>query len=405
VAGILDLFKRRSRSVKNRVSYPLNSSETLTMLGATVSSGVNVNPASTMGISAVYACVRILAEGIASLPLKVYQKTPQGRVEASVVAAYQLFRTSPNEVQTAFEFLEMMQGMAGLRGNALAFINRNSFFEPASLIPIQFGDWSVYKTQDGLPVYTVRGKQYPHTAVLHVRGMSNDGVLGMSPIAVLAETMGLALAGRGHASNFFRNGTTPSGVLESPVELTKEQVDVLRGEIEKYYAGSHNTGRPMVLYGGMKWAGMSLNARDAQLLESRKFDVEEIARAFRVPLHLLQSTEKSTTWGSGIEQMNIGFIEYTLRPWLVRWEQALNKSLLTTEQIDQGYYFEFNLDALLRGDFKTRMDGYKIAIESGIVTINEVRAKENLPALPPDIGDVTYRPLNTARADQLETSQ
>jgi len=293
--------------------------------------------------------------------------------------------------------------LLGLHGNAVAFINRNSFFEPTSLIPLKVDEWTLYKDASGAPVYNVRGKLYPHTDVMHVKAMTLDGITGVSPLTYMAETFGLALAARGHASNFFRNGAQPSGILESPEPLTKEQQDQLRAELDKRQSGVGNTGRPLILGGGMKWTSTSLNARDAQLLESRKFDVEEIARAYRVPLHLLQSTEKSTTWGSGIEQMNIGFIEYTLRPWLVRWEQSLNRSLLNDAQRAQGYYFEFNLDALLRGDFKTRMDGYKIGVEGGFLTVNEVRSRENLPLLPPEIGDVTYRPLNTAPAGATTT--
>lgn len=378
----------------SKFGVPINSTDGLTILGATVKSGASVNEHTVMSVSAVYACVRILSESIASLPIKVYQNTDKGRREAKESPAWKLLKSQPNQWQTPFELMEMQTAILALRGNSYSFIGRSAG-EPNELIPLQPDKVGVMKLPDGQPVYQYEGQTYRSTEILHLKGLTRNGYTGISTISALADTFGLSLSTRDQAATHFNNGATPGGVIETPVELDKKQVEQLREEWDKRHAGVQNTGRPAILYGGMKWNTIAMNAKDAQMLESRKFEVEEIGRIFRIPLNLLQSTEKSTSWGSGIEQQNIGFVEYTLRPWLVRIEQAMSRVLLSEQEKATGHYIEFNLDALLRGDFKTRMDGYKIGVEGGIYTVNEVRERENLPKLPGNTGDVTYRPLNT----------
>lgn len=367
---------------------------------------VRVTPDSAVTISAVYACVRILAESIASLPLKLMRKDGASREEASDHPLYRILKEEPNARQTSFEFREMLQGHLGLRGNAFARIIRDGRGNPLQLEPWNPVDVDVRvardRNGDDYPVYVYRGQTLDSYYVLHIKGLSSDGLIGLSPIRLMRETLGLALSARAHGLSLYGNNATPGGVINTPLAMTAEQVQKLREEWDRTHKGVGNSGRPAILYGGMTWQSVGFNNTDAQFLEGRRFDVEEIARAYRVPLHLLQSTEKATSWGSGIEQQNIGFLEYTLRPWLVRWEQSLNRALLTERMKGEGYYFKFNLDALLRGDFKTRMEGYRTGIESGIYSINEVRRIEDLNPLDAEAGDTHYRPLNTAPADQLE---
>ena len=374
----------------------------LRSLGANLA-GVSVNTDSALGISAVYACVRILAESVASLPLKLYQKRGDERRESPENPLYRLLKEEPNAAQTSFEFREMLQGHLGLRGNAYARIIRDGGGRVIQLEPLHPADVEVREYNGGRIIYHVEGEAVDPYFILHIKGLSSDGIKGLSPIALLRETLGLAIAARQHGNTLFGNNATPGGVLKTPMAMTAEQVQKLREDWDKMHKGVDNSGRPAILYGGMEWQSVGINNQDAQFLEGRRFDVEEIARAYRIPLHLLQSTEKATSWGSGIEQQNIGFLEYTLRPWLVRWEQSLNRVLLTESQKGQGYYFKFNLDALLRGDFKTRMEGYRTGIEAGIFSINEVRRLEDLNPLAGDEGDTHYRPLNTAPAATLET--
>lgn len=355
-----------------------------------------------MTISAVYACVRILAESVATLPLKLYRKQDRTRTEQSLPLA-RMLGTEPNRNQTSFEFREMMQGHLGLRGNAYARIIRSPQGVPLSLEPLHPADVSVHESDRFTDqyFYRVKGETLAPYQILHLRGLSSDGISGLAPVTLLRDTMGLALSAQKHGLNQMQNGARPGGVIETPTPMKIEQVERLREEWNKHHQGVTNSGRPAILYGGMKWQQVGLTNEDAQFIESRKFDVEEIARAYRIPLHMLQSTEKSTSWGSGIEQMTLGFVTYTLLPWLVRWEQALNKALLSESQKANGYYFKFIVDGLLRGDFKTRTEGYRTAIESGWMSINEVREKEDMNPIDGEIGDQHYRPLNTAPAEQL----
>ena len=401
--GLFGAIKKRIQAkALSALGVPINSQEGLKILGTIVKSGVSVNETTAMSVSAVYACVRILSESIASLPVKVYRDEDSGRVEAKDSPAWDMLKRQPNEWQTPFEWKEMSAAILALRGNAYSYVSRDPGGRPIELIPLAPEKVGVMKLPNGQPIYSYEGQKFSNTEVLHLKGLTRDGYIGISPISALADTFGMSIAGRDYAANTFGNDGTPGGVLESPVQLDKKQIEQLRDEWDKKHQGVNNARRPAILYGGMKWNSVSMAPKDAQLIESRKFEVEEIARIYRVPLNLLQSTEKSTSWGSGIEQQNIGFVEYTLRPWLVRIEEALNRVLLSEAEKRSGHYIEFNLDALLRGDFQTRMNGYKIGVEGGIYTVNEVRQRENLPRLPGDVGDVTYRPSNTVPAESMQ---
>jgi HK97 family phage portal protein len=400
--GLLNLFSRRE--TRSATTSRLDLPESWLLQSYCAAPGaIPVNGDNALTVTAIYACVRILAESVASLPLKLYRKQGDSRTEATDSPLHSLLKDEPNEYQTSFEFREMMQGHLGVRGNAYARITKNPQGVPIRLQPIHPADVEVRVSETGRVLYRVRGESswLDSFNVLHLKGMSSDGVRGLSPISLLSDTVGLALSAQRHGLKQYENGSKPGGVIQVPGNIDPAQIDKLRTEWDKAHKGVNNSGRPAILYGGMQWTSVGFSNEDAQFIESRKFDVEEIARAFRVPLHLLQSTEKSTSWGSGIEQQNIGFIEYTLRPWLVRWEQAMNRVLLTEQMKAEGYYFRFNLDALLRGDFKTRMEGYRTGIESGIYSINEVRRMEEMNPIEGDAGDTHYRPMNTAPAESV----
>lgn len=379
------------------------SEELLRALGASgPARGVSVTESSAMRIAAVYACVRVIAESVAQLPLKLYRKTPAGPEEVTDHPAARLLTGEPNGWQTELEFREMLAGICALRGNAFAVVERNPVtFEPVSLIPVHPSRVRVNAVNGGVS-YEIEGRRLGRYDVLHYRGLSSGGLLGDSPVSLMRGAMSLAATLERTSTSLFANGAKPGGVLEHPNQLSDEAAKRIKETFDAAHAGAENAAGTLVLEEGMKWHQIGLSFEDAQLLESKKFSVEEIARAFRVPLHMIQSTEKSTSWGSGIEQMTIGFIVFTLAPWLRRIEATNRAVLLTEDEKAAGFYFKHNVNALQRGDFKTRMEGYQLGLLNGIYSINEVRDLEEMRQLPDAIGGVHRVPVNTAPAGQQQ---
>jgi HK97 family phage portal protein len=364
--------------------------------GLPLLSGVKLNEDNALQISTVYACVRILAESVAQLPLKVYRRTATGSEEATEHPAFRLLKSEPNQFQTSFEFREMMQGQVSLRGNAYAYIERDAAFQPVALIPLDPASVEVYKG-DRSKRFKYKGRWMERWEVLHIAGLSSDGFVGLSPVALMRETMGVAKALEMATGSLLGNGVRTSGVLEHPAELSDEAAKRLREQFDDLYAGAAKNGKTVVLEEGMKWHQVGMTFEDAQVLESKKFSVEEICRIYRIPLHMVQSTEKSTSWGSGIEQLSLGFVHFSLQPWLTRWEQAMDVVLLREDE-KLTHFTKYDLRALLRGDHKTRMEAYATGLLNGIYSINEVRAFEEMNELPDNIGGVHRVPLNTVAA-------
>lgn len=391
--------RAQTRSTSSRSDLTKPSPELLEALGVASSSNgaVRVNENTAMRISAVFACVRVLAESVAQLPLKLYQKTDAGPIEVTDHPAAQLLSMEPNGWQTAFEFREWVQAMLALRGNAYVLVVRNEAYEPVTLVPVHPDKVQVVKHRNGVS-YLIDGKSYSRYEVLHYRGLSSDGYVGDSTIKLMANAMSLAATLEKASLQLFANGARPSGALEHPQSLSEEAAKRLKESFVAGNAGVSNTAGVLVLEEGMKWQQIGLTFEDAQLLESKKFSVEEIARAYRVPLFMLQSTEKSTSWGTGIEQQTIGFIQFTLASWLKRTESTNNVVLLTEQQKRQGFYFKHNLNGLMRGDFKTRMEGYQIGLLNGIYNINEVREFEEMKQIDKVVGSIHRVPANTVPA-------
>ncbi len=228
-----------------------------------------------------------------------------------------------------------------------------------------------YSTQAGIRVYA---KQ----SILHLKGFSVDGVVGLSPLAYARHVMGVSVAADTYAAKSFANGGRPASVLKFDQFLTEEQRELARKMYANLVAGADNAGNPLVLEGGTEYKPIAIPPDDMQMLQSRTFQLGEIARFFRVPSHLINDSEKATTWGTGIEQLNIGFLQYTLTPYLRRWETVLRDGLLTPQERNE-ITIEHNVEGLLRADSKSRSDFYKTMAQSGIMTRNEIRAKENLP--------------------------
>jgi HK97 family phage portal protein len=346
--------------------------------------GEPVNEASVLNNSAAYACVNLLSGTIASLPLMVYRPAGGGRVVASDHPLYRLIHDSPNYDQTSLEFWEFACAAIELRGNFHALIERSGA-KIVALTPI-YAPVMPRREKDGSIWYrwSEDGRSYDMSDrdVFHVRGFGGTPLSGLSTLSAGRNAFSLATAIDRAAGTTFRNGMRPSGVIAYDKFLTKEQREIAETRLTEKYVGAMNAGRPLILEGGWKWASLSISPDDAQMLESRAFSVEEVCRFFGVPPHMIGHTSKSTSWGTGLEQQSIGFQRYALRRRLKRIEQAIGKQLLTQEDRTRGIVVEFNLEGLLRGDSAARSNFYASALNNGWMTINEVRALENLPPVP-----------------------
>ncbi len=366
-------------------------------LGAKSVAGANVSEATALTESAVNACVGILADMIGTLPVKLYQKTADGREEAVEHPASELITVSPNGHHTPFEFRRSLQVGCGLGGNGYALVKRDANFRPIAINRIAPSKVHVKTLPDGSPVYQVEGidRLLTRKDVLHVCGLGTDGLTGLSPIRMLREDIGLALTQREEAGRIYSNGARFPGILVSPAAVNGEKLKEVREAWDARHAGTFNSGRTPVLHGGWDYKsaeGMTL--ADAEFLASRAFSVETIARYYRIPLHLLQSTQKTTSWGTGLEQMNQATLTFTVNPWLVNWEQSLGMTLLTAAEQRAGLYFKFNRNALLQATTEARANYYRVMRDIGALSINDVRRREEENDLPDNIGDNYMQPFN-----------
>lgn len=340
-----------------------------------------------LGLAATYACVNLLAGTQASLPLMIYRTDAQGvRTVARDHPLYFVLHDSPNFDQSSVDFWEFMCAGIELYGNAYAVIGKRSGGIVNSLTPVRPDIVTVKRNNVGEIEYswTDDGKSYRYgqTDVLHIRGFSGGPLGGVSPLAMCRQTFGGALAAERAANGMFSNGAMPSGVLSTEKTLTGEQRQQAEKLLQEKFVGSLNAGRPMLLDNGVKWDQLTISPEDAQMLETRRFSVEEICRIFSVPPHMIGHTENSTSWGTGLEQQTLGFVKFTLRRRLKRIEQALEKQLLSLQERRSGIRIEFNLEGLLRGDSAGRASFYQTMTQMGAMTVNEVRALENLPPVP-----------------------
>ena len=372
-------------------------------LGGTAS-GKYVTERSAMQMTAVYCCVRILSEAVASLPLQFYRYTDDGGKEKAVEhPLYFLLHDEPNPEMTSFIFRETLMTHLLLWGNAYSQIIRNGKGEVVALYPLMpdrmkvdrdehgrlYYEYTVYDSDDvdgrkGTNKVGRTVRLQPHD-VLHIPGLGFDGLVGYSPIAMAKNAIGLAIATEEYGSKFFANGAAPSGVLEHPGTI--KEPSKVRESWQATFGGSANANKIAVLEEGMKYTPISISPEQAQFLETRKFQIDEIARIFRVPPHMIGDLEKSSF--NNIEQQSLEFVKYTLDPWVSRWEQAMVRALLTPDE-KKKYFFKFNVDGLLRGDYQSRMNGYATARQNGWMSANDIRELENLDRIPAEQGGDLY---------------
>lgn len=402
------LFKSRDHpKIDNRT---VGSSYSFYMGGS--SAGKNVNERSAMQMTAVYSCVRILAEAVAGLPLHLYRYKEDGGKERAIDNnLYHLLHDEPNKEMSSFIFRETLMTHLLLWGNAYAQIIRNGKGEVVALYPLMPNKMQVDRDENGELYYiytrssdeakTMEGVTVYLTPrdVLHIPGLGFDGLVGYSPIAMAKNAIGLAIATEEYGAKFFANGAAPSGVLEHPGTI--KDPSRLRENWNSTFGGSANSGKVAVLEEGMKYTPISISPEQAQFLETRKFQIDEIARIFRVPPHMVGDLEKSSF--SNIEQQSLEFVKYTLDPWVIRWEQSLSRALLNEDE-KRKYFFKFNLEGLLRGDYESRMSGYAVARQNGWMSANDIRELENMDKILAEDGGDLYLingnmlPLNKAGA-------
>ncbi len=360
--------------------------------------GKSVTERSAMQMTAVYSCVRILAEAVAGLPLHLYRyKDDGGKEKATDHPLYLILHDEPNPEMSSFVFRETLMTHLLLWGNAYAQIIRNGKGEVMALYPLMPNKMSVDRDENGQLYYTyTRSAEEAKTGengrvillpkdVLHIPGLGFDGLVGYSPIAMAKNAIGLAIATEEYGAKFFANGAAPSGVLEHPGTI--KDPSRVREAWQSQFGGSANSGKIAVLEEGMKYTPISISPEQAQFLETRKFQINEIARIFRVPPHMVGDLEKSSF--SNIEQQSLEFVKYTLDPWVVRWEQSIARTLLSEDE-KRSYFVKFNLEGLLRGDYASRMNGYATARQNGWMSANDIRELENLDRIPAEEGGDLY---------------
>ena len=383
-------------------SMPISSSNILEFIGGDYKthSGTRVTEEKSLGLTAVWRSVNLIAGSAASLPLHAYKTADNGgrQVLSDGVAARLL--DSPHPDLTPFEFWEMVFAHIALWGNAYLRVLRNELGQVKELWPIHPARVKTGRSSEtGVKLYSLDGSQDPlyDDQILHIPGFGYDGVCGVSPIRAARQGLGLALAAEEYGAKLFGNGSLATGILQTEQRLTQQQADALHARWKAKRSGLGGAHETIVLDSGARFEQLSIPPEDAQFLETRQFQVTEIARLFGIPPHMLAQTEKSTSWGTGIEQQSLGFVVYTLRPWLTRVEQRVTKILKPGP-----VYAKFAVEGLLRGDAASRLTFYKGMWEIGAFDTNEIRELEDRPAV--EGGDVRYRPLNMGRLGEFDTA-
>ncbi len=354
-----------------------------------------------LSISAFFACVRAVSEDIAKIPLKVYRKEGEYKYEESSHPLYRILQYQPNSEMTAMSFRETRTAQMMGWGNSFAYIARNLMGDIQSLWPLRPDRVRIERDKQGRLVYIVTNDvggqvKFSDKDILHLHGLGFDGISGYNVISYAAQSMGASIAADKYTGSFFGNGCNQQGNLEHPGNLSKDAQQRLKDQIEKKHAGASNANKILVLEEGMKFSSNTINPEASQLIETRQFNVTDICRWCRVPPSKIADLSRATF--SNIEQLNIDYVNDSLTAWMKRWEQELYRKLLTEEEKQQGYYIEHVAEGLLRGDIQTRTAAYSALFDRGVLSVNEIRSKENLN--PVEGGDIHLVPLNFTTLDK-----
>ena len=366
-------------------------------MGQRAKSGSWVDQDTALTVSAWYRAVTLISTTIGAMPLHVYTKNNDGSQTQIQMESERYIWGRPNPEVSRSIFWETLVGHCLTTGNAYAYVvtvpDRPSR-RPVELWPVEPSRVKVGRAEDGRKFYDIDNviqTDYVNGGnIVHFQGFGSDGLRGLSVVRLAAQSLGLALAAEDFGSSLFRNGSTPAGYLSSDQELTEAQATAMGTWWDQRHAGAANAGKTAVFGKGTKWNAVSLPPEDAQMLETRRFQISEVARWFGIPPHMLGDVEKTTSWGSGIEEQGRGFVTYTLQPWLVRFEQTISDELLRP----QNHYARFDTGGLLRGSTLQRYQAYQVGINAGFLSVNDVRRDEDLP--PVNGGDTHLQPLNMA---------
>ena len=394
------LFARIFRSSPENPSTSLsNPAAWLTGLFGTSKTGVQVSEDNALTFSAVYAAVRIISETIASIPLNVYQADGETRVKAVGHPIQDLLAKAPNSVSSTFTFREAMAANLVLHGNAYAKIEMNAAGRPTALIPLNPMKVEV-KVVDGEKVYIFADKHtYLDYEIIHFVGLSFNGLTGKSPLAVAREAVAIGLAAQEYGARFYSNGANTGGVITAPGRLNTEVIKRLKESWNRANSGNSNAHGTAILEEGMKYEKIGLDPEAAQFLQSRKFQVNEIARIFRIPPSYLADLENSST-RANVEQQAIQFVRDCVTPYVRRMEVELNRKLFREDE--PNLYAYFTVEGLMRGDLKGRYDAYATARQWGWLSVNDIRDLENLN--PVEGGDIYLQPLNMVQSGEDDTN-
>ena len=399
--GIIQWLRGEEKETRSQLTDPSWWKNVFT--GANTFTGQTVSPDSAQQQPAVFACVRVISEDVASLPIKIYSRISdmvREPIEGHPVAT--LFHTRPNSEMTPFTLMETMTAHVLLYGNAYAEIERNGAGDPIGVwillpenITVEKYEGSIrYRYRSGTSTAVL-----PSEDVLHIKGLGHDGIMGYSPISYAKQTIGISQAMEEAGGTFFANSSRPSGVLEHPAKLSEDASKRLRQGWDGMYSGSDNVGKTAILEEGMKWTSLSIPHSDAQWIEARQYALQDIARIYRVPPHMVGDLSRATY--SNIESQQIAYMQQTLMPWLRRWEQEINKKLIGGDE--RSVYGEFLVEEMMRGNTIDRFAAYRTARESGWLSVNEIRKRENMN--PIDNGDNFIQPLNFAEVSVAEEMQ
>lgn len=367
--------------------------------GAEAASGTTVTAETAMRVGAVYGCVRIIAGAVATMPLDVKRRRENIREDADDHALWRILRRRPNRWMKPAQFRRMMQAHLLLRGNAYSLIVRGSRGQVTDLIPMHPDKVKTTQNTDltlRYEYWQANGRKIdlPQDEVFHLTGMTLDGITGVSVITYARESVGLAIATANHGAAFFRNGTHVGSVLKHKGELSQEARDRLKADLQDFRLRGERAKTTMVLEEGMEFEPLGMTAEDAQFVETMKMTRTDIGMFFGVPPHMLGDTEKNSSWGTGIEAQSRGFVAYTLEDWLTTWEEGVNADLIGDDE--PAVYARFNRAALVRGDFKTRWEGYVKGLQWGVYSPDDIRALEDENPRPDGKGRTYYEPPNTA---------
>lgn len=400
-----DKHRKRKRADVRGVSVVPDDQWRSLITAANTPTGAAVTPDRAMRVAAVYACVSLIADSIAMLPLVLYRRLPrQSREPAETHPLYWLLHRRPNRWQTTYEWLQMMAAHVLLRGNAYSYIASDAR-GITDLVPLHPDRVTAGWAPDRSIVYRYQPPEGPAQILLqeevhHWRGLGSDLLCGLSPIRLHAEAIGLALAAEEQGARLYSNGMQVPGAFKIPpgVKLSDAAFERLRQQFAERYQGVGNAHKPVLLEDGLEWQKIGLTGVESQFLEARQFQRAEIASIYRIPPHMIGDMEKTSAWGTGVEQLSIGYVTYTLAPWISRIEQAMERDFIPESQ-QLTHFIKFAVGGLLRGDMKGRAEYYARALggpnNPAWMSVAEVRALEDANYAGPDT-DTLYRPDTAA---------